>query len=291
MNIHKPWSAFDLRLGEFSLALVCYLDDSSEAGIVSSIGGYVAKTEDWIRYEQLAPSIYKRFGLKVLHTKDLHGTKREFKGWTVEKKKNFVEELFDAAKSCNVIGVSACIRNSLGKEFTQSNKITAHISTLGLLFAWVVTSFNSKGSFYPIAHPCPDLSLIVEAGNRHNSGVLHHFNQVREKGSGFDFAKELAFVGKKDCYAIQLADFWAFYSRRHGSRILNDKLPTLEINEGRPINESAEDLHAIAASRCLHHLKLIIRVEIDESSGGVKVIADSYTFDPDDVMFVPMDAP
>ena len=254
---------------------------------MSSLGGYVAKTEDWEQFERFAPEIYKRFGLDVLHTKDLHRTKGEFKNWPLEKKKNFVEELFDAAKSCGVVGVSACVRNSLGKKFNQSHKDAARISTLGLLFARVVFSFGAKGSFYPIEYPCPPLSLIVEAGNKNNKGLRTHFQEVRENGVAFDFATDLSFIGKKDCYAIQLADFWAFYSRRHGARILNQKLPTLEINEARPINESAEDLHSIAAYRCIHHLKMVVSVDTDDRTGGVRVLADSYTFDPVDVMYVP----
>ena len=281
------WSAFDFRMGEFSLVLACYLDDSSDQSTVSALGGYVARTEDWRRYEKLAPEVYRKFDLKVLHTKDLHATKGEFEFWTGEKKLNFVEELFDAAKSCGVIGVSACVRNSTAKKFKRLNRSKQKISVLGLLFARVVLSFNIQRGFYPVPHPCPDLSLIIETGNCHNNGVLEHFNLVREKGSGFEFAKELSFVGKKDCYAIQLADFWAFYSRRHGSRILTGKLPSLEVDGADVIQNTAERIHAVAAYRCIHHLKLINKVYLPENQNGVMTIADSYTFDPNDFMLVP----
>ncbi|MDX1292849.1 MAG: hypothetical protein R3265_08565, partial [Hyphomonas sp.] len=191
------------------MTLICYLDDSSDGSTMSSLGGYVAKSDDWRRYEKLAPDIYERFGLNVLHTKDLHRTKGEFKDWTREKKKNFVEELFDAAKGCGVVGVSACVKNSLGKKFNQSHKDAARISTLGLLFARVVFSFGVKDSFYPIGFPCPPLSLVVEAGNKNNKGIKTHFEEVRAHGSAFDFATDLKFAPKRSCYAIQLADFWA----------------------------------------------------------------------------------
>lgn len=264
---------------------VCYLDDSSNSGIVSSLGGYIATRGAWEHYESLAKSIYQSFGLQTLHTKDLHGSKREFKDWSFEKKSNFVEELFDAAKACEVVGVSACVRNSLGKKFNQSNRHTARLSTLGLLFARVLMSINTKGSVYD--NPPDEVDFVIEAGNTNNKGLRTHFDEVKENGRSFDFAKSLAFVGKKECYAIQLADFWAFYSRRKASKTLNGEKP-LEVHEAMTIQEAFEGVLPIAGYRCVHHMKLINKIELCKKTGGVLTIADSYTSDPDDFGFVPV---
>ncbi|WP_155826016.1 DUF3800 domain-containing protein [Hirschia maritima] len=263
--------------------ITCYLDDSADGGSISSLGGYFTKTECWQKFERLASDTYERFGLITLHTKDLQRGKGEFSGWSLEKKRNFVEELFDAAKICEVVGISVSIRNSLGKKFNQQNKHTARLSSLGLLFARIIMSLEKDAN---LKQNEGAIRLIIETGNKNNNGLLTHFKEVREKGSGFDHIKSLDFVRKQDCYAIQLADFMAYYGRRHASNTLNGKNTPLEINQAEVIQQSTEDLFAIAGYRCLHHLKIVSSVEKCVDTGGVFTLADAYTLDPDDFMYV-----
>lgn len=281
-SVKPRWSVFEvLKQWDYSVTLVCYLDDSSNDGTVVSLGGYIARNDDWVRFEGLAKDVYARHGVDVLHTKDLHATKDEFADWTIGQKREFVTDLFDAAKGAGVVGVSACAPKSIGKKFAREHKTTARFSTLGLCFARVVMSLRTEGSIYHIGHPPGDVSLIIEQGNRNNDGLLTHYREVKAKGSSFDFAKSLTFVGKRDSYAIQLADFWAFYSRRMGAKILNGH-SSLEVLEAEPIDKGCEPLHAIAAHRVPHHLKLVNDVYFDPATGGVMTWADSYSMDPDD---------
>jgi hypothetical protein len=59
------------------------------------------------------------------------------------------------------------------------------------------------------------LNFVVERGNRNDKNLLSIFNSIRSKYKIEDKLNSILFAGKDDSAAIQLADFFAFYSRRH----------------------------------------------------------------------------
>lgn len=73
--------------GRWVIVLVCYLDDSGKdrQNRITTLAGYVAKDDDWQDFENAVEPIFAHYGVKVLHTKDLHHTDGEFDGWPVLK--------------------------------------------------------------------------------------------------------------------------------------------------------------------------------------------------------------
>ena len=56
--------------------LVCYLDDSGtdRRNRLVTLAGYIAKEDQWSAFETEVEPIFGRYGVKVLHTVDLHNT-------------------------------------------------------------------------------------------------------------------------------------------------------------------------------------------------------------------------
>jgi hypothetical protein len=69
--------------------LVCYLDDSGKdaQNPITTIAGYVASEDAWAKFEAEVESYFAERNVSVLHATDLHGTRGEFKGWSVLKER------------------------------------------------------------------------------------------------------------------------------------------------------------------------------------------------------------
>ena len=199
----------------------CYLDDSYSSGNVISLAGYFATSDNWAAYEASADDIYRQHNISILHTTDLHATKRQFRGWPLTQKKAFLADLFEAASQSKLVGISNCTTKSLSRTFQQVHKATAQISALGALFGSMVKTVCDNEGLMEISGP-RDVSFVIEKGNKNNAGILTTYNKLRSEGK-LQRAKSLSFVGKADCKAIHLADFWAFYSRRIATKLLQSK--------------------------------------------------------------------
>ncbi len=237
------------------MVFTCYLDDSyTDGGSVVTLGGYFALTENWKKFEREMPRIYDSYGIKVLHSKDLHGTKRAFRGWTVAKKKNLVQDLFIVARSLDVIGVSYSVQRSLTKQVKATHKLGSQTSDLGILFGMASAGVCANEGLIQVPGE-RDVSFVVEAGNDNNAGILTNFNkQKARENDPVPRAKSLSFVKKQDCYAIQLADFWAFYSRRAVTKMLQDNFQ----NEENLVGSYFDTVANTACIRARHTMNVLI---------------------------------
>ena len=88
--------------------LVCYLDDSGKdsQNPITTIVGYVASEEGWAKFEEEVEPYFAERSVSVLHATDLHGTRGEFKSWSVLKKEAFVARIALVAAKHVVFGVS-----------------------------------------------------------------------------------------------------------------------------------------------------------------------------------------
>jgi hypothetical protein len=59
------------------------------------------------------------------------------------------------------------------------------------------------------------ISFLVESGNNNNSEIEQFFQRMSKQPAFGGALRSISFVAKNSCRAIQLADFFAFYSRRH----------------------------------------------------------------------------
>jgi hypothetical protein len=61
------------------------------------------------------------------------------------------------------------------------------------------------------------VSFILECGHQNNAEAEKTFYDVRRLHRLENVLRSICFVPKESCRAIQMADLFAFYSRRHGA--------------------------------------------------------------------------
>lgn len=195
--------------------LVCYLDDSGKdaQNPLSLVAGYVARDTAWEAFETAVEPWFVDYEVPILHATDLKGTRGYFKGWPVLKKQAFVSRICQARNPHVMMGVSMAVAKAPYATY-RASKAPAQTSSpyafcLGVIVDWILRDIRTGG-----AANTEGLALIVECGHENNAEAAAAFYEVRRRFGLEGVLHSISFVPKESCRAIQLADLYAFYSRR-----------------------------------------------------------------------------
>ena len=206
--------------------LVCYLDDSdSIAHSVITLAGYIAEISTWRDYEAHAANVYQKYGIKLLHAKQFHHHKGEFKNWNPEKRLTFVNDLYGPLRRfvrepyhMGIIGISSSI-NKKEHKGRQREGVLRGQSPLASAFDSIAGKLSTKPPLSLIIRQ-EGLSFVVETGHKNNPQIEQNFHFHTQKGMFLhEIGKTITFAQKDSSHAIQLADFLAFHSRRWGHKV------------------------------------------------------------------------
>lgn len=181
-----------------------------------TLAGFVAPIRLWSQYELAAAEVYQRYGVTLLHARDLHATDGEFKNWRRIKKQSFCVELSSHMRRIMPFGISISVEKSAYLQRKKEYETWDTSSAFGIAFMRVLLSTYIH-VFYEMhgvmETPSSSLSIILEDGNKNNNEALILFNEFKHNRNLTKLAS-LSFAGKSDTLAIQFADLLAFYSRR-----------------------------------------------------------------------------
>jgi len=203
------------------VVLICYLDDSGKdpQNPITTLAGYVAKDTAWQDFEIEVEPIFYDCGINVLHTRDLENTDGEFTGWRKLKKQAFVSRLSTALSRHAVMGMSVSAAKDIYKQrATESERkrtITPYAWCFNLIVNWLLTDIRVGR----LTHS-EGVSFILERGHENNAEAKQVFHDVCRLYDDASLAlRSISFAPKEACRAIQMADLFAFYSRRHGKQM------------------------------------------------------------------------
>lgn len=204
--------------------IVCYLDDSgtdSEAPVIV-MAGYASPMHGWKKFERATKPIFREHGIGEFHAMEFHASKEQFKGWGAAKQLRFLTE-WNAAASGNIMsGVTVGIPKATFLQRKAENpKVDPGISSYAQCFRGVLEHLIHDKEIWPL---CIEhgVSFILENGNHNNVNVEQVFHRLKQHEPLGQVLRSIAFCDKADCYAIQYADYLAFYSRRHAVQWLDD---------------------------------------------------------------------
>ena len=223
---------------------VCYLDDSGKdpQNPGTTLAGYVARDTEWHLFEESVGPVFKEFGVEVLHAIDLRNTKSDFKGWSQTNKQKFVSRVYETMIPHIPLGLSVSvlkINYQVRREESRAKgveKISPYNYCFRVLWDRLLSDRNSwvsdAISQVRTAIRAEGVSFILERGHENNTEVKHHFQEVRHQHKLEGVLGSVSFHAKQDSHAIQLADLFAYYSRRNVTNRAQDKNgmePILEI--------------------------------------------------------------
>lgn len=207
------------------LLLVSYLDDSGKdpQNPITSLGGYAAPEGAWAIFERDAEPIFQKYiGDEPLHATNLYHGKGVYEDWKVVKKQSFVAQLCMKLYPLQpLLGISFAVRKASYKTRAaeaikrglRKRTVTPYTFCMDAILNRILTDAqvgkmaNEDG-----------LALILECGNEHNEEAKQSIDAIKMR-HGLDHVRSLSFVPKTACRAIQMADLFAYYTRRHNRYI------------------------------------------------------------------------
>lgn len=211
------------------MALDCYLDDSADTNLpFITLAGFVAERQRWKKLEPCLDEIMNRYGVPVFHAMKFERNDGNFKeGWSGTKKLSFVTELAHAVDK-QIAGASVTLWKEPINEWKKKVRELSSMSPLGVAFAGIILRIMTHSKLAAAARKS-GLHFFIEQGN-YSSELGQYFKMISDwpvfEGALRPPAK---FVPKESSRAIQLADLYAFYSRRQ-----MQNYDTFSQNEPRP---------------------------------------------------------
>jgi hypothetical protein len=212
----------------------CYLDDSGISGLpIVTMAGFLAPLEAWEELEPKWDSILNGYNIDVFHSKEFYATKPPFKTWKKIKKLSFAEELF-AASHGRIFGVSISISVDEIARLKKADPGFSDMSPMGVAFSSILMKSITDERFGPYVKE-QGISFLIETGNRNNGEIDQYFHKMANLPVFEGCLRSISFIPKKHCRAIQMADFYAYFSRRlahnhyrFGSKLILPDCPYIE---------------------------------------------------------------
>lgn len=232
--------------------LACYLDDSdAQTSKALTIAGYVAYQDGWLRFENEAERICEKYSVELIRGRQIDGRKDCFKGWSHPRCERFLGELGSALVGNVLFGIS----RSIGKEhykvrrrqLMQLDKMRkrtfSSLSAFGFCFGSLILDLRMNEN-YGLTEEVQrnGIAFMLEAGSANNPDIFRYIADERRHGN-INVNVTATEVDKRSCRAIQMADLYAFYSRRRANQFarFRGKL------------EFVTDIHKLHIGRAIWH--------------------------------------
>ncbi|HJR56324.1 MAG TPA: hypothetical protein VJ798_07075 [Rhizomicrobium sp.] len=205
--------------------LALYLDDSKDDGDASrkipkmqAMAGYIGHVDQWDEYELAAKGVYDLFNVEVLHSLQLHKTKGEFRGWSGKKKGYFVGALYGHLKLRALSGFAFALPSDVYNDTKRRDQVNAQISPVGFCYNALIDKVLKHERIGPLAR-AEGISVFVETGNANNADIQRSHDALSGQYPEYPgIIRQLGFIDKDSCKAVQIADFLAFNFRRSMQR-------------------------------------------------------------------------
>lgn len=167
--------------------------------------------------------------------RDLWANDGDYADWHWDDKLQFVTKLNTVLAPRVGLGLSF---GTLKHQFVgrQQGRIRIQ-SPFGFCFEMLFHALlKDEGFNQVVTNPGVDLSFVIEEGNFNNGEIFQRYQRLKiEHGSRLPFFSGMAFADKKSSIAIQMADLYAFLTRRHREAV--------EKNNRQPV-----DIHPLLAA-------------------------------------------
>jgi hypothetical protein len=213
-------------IGEFCLALAhrweperlvmiftAYFDESGthKGSELSGMAGFVGEARQWRKFEKRAAKLFDRFRVDVFHTIDVRRTDKDFEGWPVDRKIEFLDEFQHIINETLESGVASFIRNDDYEYYKglEWPKKTRWDSKYGLLFrACLAHMINIVKDIPSVTEP--RLHIVLEDGHKNANDAVRIYNFAKGLAKAQRALAGLTFDNKATCLPLASADLFAY---------------------------------------------------------------------------------
>lgn len=202
--------------------LTGYFDESgTHGGDVALMGGMVADARGWRKFEKRAAKVFRRFRVQVFHNTDLWRGDKEYAGWSVDRKIEFLDELAHIANETVSSGFVSVLKYEDYKfyEGLDWSKGARKDSMYAILFRACLSATIGNVAKMPNWHNKePALHIVLESGHRNAPDVVRLYDDMSKRTGNSRALAGLTFKDKKTCVPLAAADMLAYGAYRQETK-------------------------------------------------------------------------
>jgi hypothetical protein len=197
------------------MVFTAYFDESGthRGADISGMAGFVGNARQWRKFEKRAGKLFKRFRVDVFHTIDVRRADKDFDGWTVDRKIEFLDEFQHVINETLESGVASFIRSEDYEYYSKLEwpKRTRRDSKYTLLFRACLSQIIDTVAQISQLHE-PRLHIVLESGHANAEDAVRIYNWAQGRISQSQALAGLTFSEKKGCLPLAAADLFAYTS-------------------------------------------------------------------------------
>jgi hypothetical protein len=195
------------------MVFTCYFDESgTHAGSeITAMAGFLGNDRQWRNFEKRASKLFARFRVDIFHTIDVRRSDKDFEGWSVDRKIEFLDEFQHIINDALEGGVASIIKDADYKYYLSLPwpRKARRDSKYGILFRaclsqTVETVSNIQNAWEPRLH------TVVEDGARNAGDVVRIYDWIKSRVRAPRGVAGLTFDSKKTCLPLAAADLFAY---------------------------------------------------------------------------------
>jgi hypothetical protein len=205
-----------------------YIDESGTHGSgITILGGWVGRLGQWATFDPKWVKLLKRNGLTYFHSKEMRGTKGEFRGWPRAKKFEFTQLAASLALKNLEFGFTISVTDDAYRDHYIAGYRPREIpldSRYGLCFRYCLSLIPgfAKDAF---GDRELDINFVLESGAHNSKDALRIFDKVKnqrfadiEEQKIAKMLGALSYGDKKKFPGLQIADVNAYSAFQHHTR-------------------------------------------------------------------------
>jgi hypothetical protein len=195
------------------MVLTAYFDESgTHAGAeISAMAGFVGDARQWRKFEKRAGKLFRRFRVDVFHTIDVRRTDKDFEGWKVDRKIEFLDEFQHIINETLESGVASFIRDDDYQYYSRLlwPKKSRRDSKYGILFRACLSQIIDTVAHLQMGDE-RRLHIVLENGHKNADDTLRIYNWARGRLGQSRALAGLTFGNKKTDLPLAAADLFAY---------------------------------------------------------------------------------
>jgi hypothetical protein len=228
------------------MVITGFLDESGthRGAPVAVMAGFIADARQWRKFEKRAGKLFARYRVDVFHTIDVRRTDKDFEGWSVNRKIEFLDEFHHIINETLEHGVAAILREDDYVYYSRLPwpKKVRKDSRYALLFRACMADFIDTVLQTPHWREGaePRLHVVVEAGHPNAPDLVRLHDRIKQRFGG-EANKSLAgltFESKGTCLPLAAADLFAYsaYGQEIGQKPIGQPRKSLKSEASYPGN-------------------------------------------------------
>jgi hypothetical protein len=195
------------------MILTAYFDESgTHAGSeLSGMAGFIGNARQWRKFEKRAAKLFGRFKVEVFHTIDVRRGDKDFVGWKVDRKIEFLDEFHDIINETLESGVASFLKEEDYKYYcglAWPNGARREPRYTILFRACLAESIDFVARV-PMGLE-PRLHVVLEDGHKNAGDAARMYNWVKGLSGQHRALAGLTFDNERDCLPLAAADLFAY---------------------------------------------------------------------------------